>query len=105
MCWLLCVLFASGLADGDAEQTQTMGDAGMYEQYELAPQVRKWREQGLWNDLGDWRRASNGALEYHPTPEEIAAKCELFRQIDGWRGANKRAPRGGEYAVMETKGL
>ena len=77
----------------------------MYEQHELEPQVRQWEEQGLWQDLGDWRRARNGVYEYFPTPEEIAAKCELFREIEGWRGANPRAPRGGKYAVMETKGL
>ena len=77
----------------------------MHEHYELEPQVRKWEEEGLWIDLGKWHLGRGGALEYHPTPEEIAAKCELFRQIEGWRGANARAPRGGKYAVMETKGL
>lgn len=77
----------------------------MHEQEELEPQVRLWEAEGLWKDLGDWRRAKNGVYEYHPTPEEIAAKCELLRQIEDWRGANKRAPRGGKYAVMETKGI
>lgn len=77
----------------------------MYEQTELAPQVRQWEAEGKWTDRGSWKRASNGTLEYHPTPEEIATKCELLRTIDNWQGAHARAPRGGRFAVMETKGL
>jgi hypothetical protein len=77
----------------------------MYEQDELEPLIRKWESQGLWKDSGEWQLGRGGALEYHPTPEEIAAKCELFRQIEKWRGAHKRAPRGGKYSVMHTKGL
>ncbi len=77
----------------------------MYEQTELAPQVRRWEADGKWIDLGEWIRARNGVYEYHPTPEEIADKCELLRTIDNWQGAHARAPRGGKYAVMETKGL
>lgn len=77
----------------------------MYEQTELAPQVRQWEADGKWSDRGEWIRARNGVYEYHPTPEEIEAKCELIRTIDNWQGAYARAPRGGKYAVMETKGL
>ncbi len=77
----------------------------MYEQTELAPQVRRWESEGKWIDRGTWERAINGQLEYHPTAEEIADKCELLRTIDNWQGAHARAPRGGKYAVMETKGL
>jgi hypothetical protein len=40
-----------------------------------------------------------------PDKREIAAKCKLFRTISGWRGAAKRAPRGGEFAVMTTAGF
>jgi hypothetical protein len=39
-----------------------------------------------------------------PTPEEIAAKCDLLRTIENWRSADKRGPRGGKYAVPETAG-
>ena len=77
----------------------------MYEQTELEPLVRQWEAEGKWIDCGNWRRARNGALEYEPTQAEIEAKCELLRQIEDWHGANKRAPRGGKYAVMSTRGL
>ena len=36
---------------------------------------------------------------------EFAAKCKLFRTINGWRDAAKRAPRGGEFAVATTAGI
>lgn len=56
-------------------------------------------------NFGNWILNRGGALEYHPTPEEIAAKCEPLRTIENWRPAHKRAPRGGKYAVPETAGL
>lgn len=77
----------------------------MYEQTELEPLVRQWEAEGKWIDCGNWRRARNGVLEYEPTQAEIEDKCELLRQIENWHGANKRAPRGGKYAVMSTRGL
>ena len=77
----------------------------MYEQTELTPLVRQWEGEGKWIDCGSWRPARNGQLEYHPTPAEIEVKCELLRQIENWHGAYKRAPRGGKYAVMSTRGL
>ncbi len=77
----------------------------MNEQKLLAEQVRRWQAEGQWIDRGRWRRAKNGMLEYLPTKREIAAKCKLFRTIVGWRGATKRAPRGGEFAVATTAGI
>jgi hypothetical protein len=77
----------------------------MYEQTELAPLVRLWEAEGKWINKGHWERASNGTLEYYPTHEEIAAKCELLRTIENWQGAHARAPRDGEHAVMTTKGI
>jgi hypothetical protein len=77
----------------------------MNEQKMLADQVRRWEAEGRWTDGGRWRRAKNGTLEYSPTKSEIAAKCRLLRTIAGWRGASKRAPRGGEFAVMTTAGV
>ena len=77
----------------------------MNEQKMLAAQVRRWEAEGRWVDEGQWVRARHGAVEYHPTPAEIAAKCALFRSIAGWHGAFKRAPRGGEFAVKTTAGL
>lgn len=67
--------------------------------------VREWETEGRWVDRGRWCRAKNGTLEYLPTKREIAAKCRLFRTITGWRGAPKRAPRGGEFGVATTAGL
>ncbi len=77
----------------------------MNEQKSLADLVRQWETEGRWTNRGRWRRATNGTLEYVPTKREIAAKCKLFRTIDGWRGAAKRAPRGGEFAVATTAGI
>ena len=77
----------------------------MNEQQTLGHQVRQWQATGRWVDLGRWRLTKHGTLEYRPTKREIAAKCHLFRSIKGWRGASKRAPRGGEFAVPTTAGL
>jgi hypothetical protein len=77
----------------------------MYEQTELAPLISQWEAEGKWINRGTWQRASNGTIEYFPTPEEIAAKCALLRTIENWRGAHARAPRDGEHAVMTTRGL
>ncbi len=40
-----------------------------------------------------------------PTKREIRDKCQLLRKLAGWRGAAKRSPRGGEFAVETTKGI
>lgn len=77
----------------------------MNEQKMLDGQVREWETEGRWVDRGRWTRAKNGTLEYRPTKREIAAKCKLFRAIAGWRGAGKRAPRDGEFAVATTAGI
>ncbi len=77
----------------------------MNEQQMLDAQVRQWEAKGQWVDHGHWVRNNGGSEHYHPTHQEIAAKCELFRSIRGWRGANKRAPRGGKYAVTTTTGI
>lgn len=77
----------------------------MNEQKMLEGQVREWEAEGKWVDRGRWKRAKNGTLEYVPTRREIAAKCKLLRAIAGWRGANERAPRGGEHAVATTAGV
>jgi hypothetical protein len=77
----------------------------MNEQKLLADLVRQWEAEGKWTDPGRWQQAKNGTLEYLPTKREIAAKCKLFRTIAGWRGAAKRAPRGGEIAVPTTAGI
>ena len=77
----------------------------MNEQKLLADLVRRWEAEGRWADRGRWKQAKNGALEYMPTKREIAAKCKLFRTIAGWRGAAKRAPRGGEFVVTTTAGI
>jgi hypothetical protein len=77
----------------------------MNEQKMLDQQVRLWTAEGRWADRGRWTRAKNGTLEYLPTKHEIAAKCRLFRSIDGWRGAKKRAPRDGEFSVASTAGI
>jgi len=77
----------------------------MNEQKMLDDQVRRWESNGQWIDRGRWTRAKNGTLEYLPTKREIAAKCRLFHTITGWRGAAKRAPRGGEFSVATTAGI
>ena len=77
----------------------------MDEQQMLDAQVRQWEAEGQWVDHGRWIQGKGGYDEYYPTDQEIAAKCELFRSIRGWRGANKRAPRSGKYAVASTAGI
>lgn len=77
----------------------------MDEQKMLDGLIREWETEGRWVDRGRWTRAQNGTLEYLPTKREIAAKCRLFRTITGWRGAAKRAPRGGEFSVATTAGV
>ena len=77
----------------------------MDEQAMLGEQVRQWESEGLWVDRGRWKLGKRGTLEYLPTKREIKAKCRLFRMIPGWKGAGKRVPRDGEYAVPTTAGL
>ncbi len=77
----------------------------MNEQELLGEQVRRWEAEGRWVDRGRWTRARNGVLEYRPTKREIAAKRRLFRTAGGWRGAKKRAPRDGGFAVATTAGI
>jgi len=77
----------------------------MDEQKMLAGQVREWQADGRWVDRGRWTRAKNGTLEYLPTKREIASKCKLFRAIGSWRGAKKRSPRDGKFAVTTTAGI
>jgi len=77
----------------------------MNEQQMLNCQVRQWKTEGRWVDCGRWVPGNWGSTEYHPTRQEIDAKCELFRSIRGWRGASKRAPRGGEFAIATLAGI
>ena len=77
----------------------------MNEQQMLNNQVQRWQASGQWIDRGRWKRTLGGFMEYVPTKREIKVKCRLFRTIANWRGAHKRAPRGGEYAVDSTSGL
>ncbi len=72
----------------------------------LGEQVRRWQAEGRWVDRGQWVRLRwSGYPAYLPTPEEIAEKCELFQSLEGWRGASKRSPRGGEHDVATTAGV
>jgi hypothetical protein len=73
-------------------------------QVKIAADVNRWQAEGRWVDYGRWVRGNWGANEYHPTPAEIRAKCELFRTTLGRHGAHARAPRGGEFAVAATDG-
>jgi hypothetical protein len=78
----------------------------MNEQQMLASQVRQWEAEGRWVDRGRWvRLAWHSEWVYLPTRWEIAAKCKLFRSLPRWRGAHKRAPRGGEFGVPTTAGI
>ena len=77
----------------------------MNEQKMLEKLVREWEAEGHWVDCGRWLPEKNGTLAYRPTKREIRAKCQLFRTIAGWHGANKRAPRGGEFSVATMAGV
>lgn len=77
----------------------------MNEQKMLKDVVRQWEADGKWSDRGRWRRTKRGVLEYVPTKREISAKCRLLRTVANWRGAHKRAPRGGEFSVLATAGF
>jgi len=72
----------------------------MNEQQMLERQVRQWGAEGRWVRL-----AWHSEWVYLPTRWEIAAKCKLFRSLPRWRGAHKRAPRGGEFGVPTTAGI
>jgi hypothetical protein len=82
-----------------------MGANTMNEEKMLGDVVRNWEVEGRWVDRGRWAPGRNGVLEYLPTQREIADKSRLLRTITGWRGAHKRAPRGGEFAVPTTAGI
>jgi hypothetical protein len=78
----------------------------MNEQHLLAAQIRQWIADGRWIDRGRWTRPRASRYPaYLPTRKEIAEKCRLFRTIAGWHGANRRAPRGGEFGVPTTAGI
>jgi hypothetical protein len=78
----------------------------MNEQIFLEGQVRQWEAEGRWVDRGRWARLPrHSEWIYIPTRREIRAKCKLFRSLSGWRGANKRAPRGGEFGLATTAGI
>jgi hypothetical protein len=67
--------------------------------------VDEFKASGVWVDCGRWFRAKNGTLQYRPTKREIATKRRLLRSRPHRQGAHKRKPRGGEFAVMTTKGI
>ena len=71
----------------------------------VAEDVQRWQMEGQWIDRGRWVRGNWGSREYHPTEQEIASKCSLFRTRDGRHGAHARAPRGGEFAIATTGGI
>jgi hypothetical protein len=78
----------------------------MNEQKMLNDQVRRWEADGRWIDRGRWVRLRWSRYPaYLPTHDEIAEKCQLFRSLDGWRGARKRSPRAGEFAVATMAGV
>ena len=78
----------------------------MDEHEQLEGQVRQWEAEGRWVDCGRWVRLPwHSELTYVPTRREILAKCKLFRSLPQWHGANKRSPRGGEFAVATTAGI
>lgn len=71
----------------------------------IATNVTRWKAEGCWVDSGRWVPGNGGSKEYHPTPAEIRAKCELFRTTPRRHGAHTRAPRGGEFAIMTPAGV
>ena len=71
----------------------------------VAKEVRRWQAEGRWVDHGQWVRGNRCSREYHPTQQEIAAKCSLFRTRPGRHGAHARAPRGGEFAIPTLAGI
>jgi hypothetical protein len=78
----------------------------MDEHEQLGEQVRQWEADGRWVDSGRWARLRwHAEPAYLPTPQEIVAKCQLFRSLPQWRGAHKRSPRGGEFGVATTAGI
>lgn len=78
----------------------------MDEHLMLGALVREWEAEGLWVDRGRWTRPRASRYPaYLPTRKEIVEKCRLIRTIAGWHGANKRAPRGGEFGVPTTAGI
>lgn len=71
----------------------------------IAKDVQRWQAEGWWVDHGRWVRGTWGSTEYHPTQQEIATKCRLFRTRAGRHGAHIRAPRGGEFAIPTLAGI
>ena len=71
----------------------------------IATDVARWKAEGHWIDYGRWVPGNWGSKEYHPTPAEICAKCDLFRTTPRRHGAHARAPRGGEFAIATTGGI
>ena len=73
----------------------------------IAADVARWKAEGRWIDEGRWIRPERkwASKEYHPTPDEIRAKCKLFRTTPRRQGAHARAPRGGEFAIVTLAGI
>lgn len=68
----------------------------MYEQTELAPQVRQWQAEGRWIDRGSWVRASKGLLRH---PVYLGWLQRLFESVTlRWQ---KVSPRRRELASAE----
>jgi hypothetical protein len=88
--------------DKNMNGTQAMKDT---HQEEVAANVARWQADGLWIDRGRWIQAGRDSKEYHPTHEEILAKCKLFRTTPHRHGAHARAPRGGEFAIAALVGI
>ena len=74
-------------------------------QVKIAANVARWKVEGCWVDCGRWVPGNWGSKEYHPTPDEIRAKCKLFRTTPRRQGAHARAPRGGEFAIVTLAGI
>lgn len=73
----------------------------------VAANVERWKAEGRWIDCGRWIRPERkwASMEYNPTPEEIRAKCALFRMTPRRHGAHLRSPRGGEFAIATVAGI